>query len=140
MGIYKLRKVLCVLAVIVMAGCATTGGGGGVERDVGERAQARWDLLLADELDEAYAYFTPGYRSSVSRRDWERKLLLQQVRWTGAQVERVECESEDVCTTVVSIDYVVRGTLPGVKEFQSDSMARENWIRTGGEWFYLPNK
>lgn len=126
-----------VAVLALLTACATTGTEQPGDR-AKARAQERWDLVLADQIEEAYLYFTPGYRSSVSRRDWERKILVQQVRWSGAEVSKVECESEDVCTVWVYVNYSVRGALPGVSKYESRTSVSEKWIRSGGDWFYLP--
>ncbi|HSM68701.1 MAG TPA: hypothetical protein VK830_03230, partial [Xanthomonadales bacterium] len=82
-----------MLLIMALAACATSVK---LESLVGERAQERWNLLLAEDYDGAYRYLSPAYRSSVSSAQYQRRLLLQQVRWTSARYIGSEC-SESTC-------------------------------------------
>ncbi|KAA9130765.1 hypothetical protein F3N42_10345 [Marinihelvus fidelis] len=124
-------------AALLLSACATMGGGT-PEEQVADRAQARWDLLLERNLEDAYEYFTPGYRSSVSIDQWRRKLSAQPVTWDGASVTGVTCDPEGSCMARVRVDYSIRGGLPGVQQFKSVTDVEETWINSNGEWFYLP--
>lgn len=128
-----------LLPALVLAGllgaCATTGKN--AETRVGERAQARWDALLADDVETAWGYFSPGYRSGLSLSSYYRRLAAMRLRYTAARVIKSDC-SEKVCKVRISVDYSVYGAVPGVDRFDTTSEVTENWIHTDGAWYFLP--
>ena len=127
--------IACSLIVLVSA-CATTQPTGG---DVKSRAQERWDALLAADFDTAYAFYSPGYRSSHSRTDFEIELRSRRVRWTGAKVLEASCEA-DLCTVESKVDYKVNKPVPGVPEWNSSEKITERWVRVDGQWWFFPDE
>jgi hypothetical protein len=127
--------MLTATAFWLITGCATMNVS--PEEAVTLRAQERWDVLLADDLEAAYEYLTPGYRSSVSPKGYQRKLLLQPVQWTEAEVRETSC-SESTCKVKISIKFTVYGAVPGRQKFDSRGFVDENWIRIDNEWFLAP--
>jgi len=127
--------IACSLIMLVSA-CATTRPAGG---DVKSRAQARWVALLAGDLDTAYAFYSPGYRTSHSRTDFEIGLRSRRVRWTGATVLEASCEA-DLCTVESQVDYKVNKPVPGVPEWKSSEKIAERWVRVDGQWWFYPDK
>lgn len=134
-GLSFLAALNAAVVVSLLTACA--GLGKAPEERVSERAQTRWDLLLSDQLEAAYAYLSPGYRSGLSLRNYQRKLLTQDVRWTGAEVIESNCSS-DTCKIRISIDYGVYGALPGVSKMQSRRDIEEDWVLVDREWYFLP--
>jgi hypothetical protein len=125
------------LLLAALAGCAaappTTG------EVIAERAQARWDSLLAKDYATAYSYYSPGFRSRVSIADLEIKVRLQRVRWTGAKYRDHSCTG-DVCTVRIDLTYQVGAPVPGVNTWAGFDLIEEQWLKTGGEWWYIPPK
>lgn len=121
---------------LLLAACASTRT---VEPDIKVRAQERWDALLAGDFDTAYSFLSPGYRSSHSRVDFEIGLRSRRIRWTSARVEASTCEA-DVCSVAVKLGYKVTQPVPGVPVWESSELLSERWVRTDGQWWYLPNK
>lgn len=129
------RSAILVL-MVALAGCATTGA---PDKQIAERAQARWDALVAGDLDTAYGYLSPAYRSSVSSMQYQRRILLQKVRWTGAEYIDSDC-LEESCKVRISLDFSLIGALPGVRRFNGTQEIEETWIKSGGKWWYVPEK
>lgn len=123
-----------LLMILALAGCATTGK---KASPVDERAQARWDLILAEDYEGAYRYLSPGYRSSVSSTQYQRRLVQQKLRWTGARYIDSEC-SENNCKVRISLDYLLQRALPGVPRYDGTQEVQENWVKSNGEWWYVP--
>ncbi|NIP18886.1 MAG: hypothetical protein GWM87_12565, partial [Xanthomonadales bacterium] len=67
--------------VLSLAGCATAPGPGAapVAEDIGSRAQARWDRVLAGDFSGAYEFLSPGFRSSVTPDQYLRSMLGRKV-------------------------------------------------------------
>jgi hypothetical protein len=137
-SLYPNTIFIAVLAcsLSLLAGCATTDTQPPAQ-GVKERAMARWDALLGGDLAAAYEYLTPALRSSVSPIAYQRSILLQKVQWTGAKYIGESCE-ETVCKVTLSIDFVVRGALPGVRSFKDSDEIEETWLLVDGDWYYRP--
>jgi hypothetical protein len=123
-----------LLLIMALAACATSGK---QESLIGDRAQARWDLLLAEDYAGAYRYLSPAYRSSVSSTQYQRRLLLRQVRWTDARYIDSDC-LENSCKVRISLDYSLRKALPGVPRYDGTQEVDEQWVKSEGEWWYVP--
>jgi hypothetical protein len=109
------------------------------EDSIEKRAMGRWDALLSEDVEAAYAFLSPGYRSSVSLTQYHRSLLLTKVRWTGAKYIESDCE-ETVCSVKISLDFTVYGALPGVSSFESKQTIKESWVLVDGSWYLVPKK
>ena len=132
-----LRVCVTVLFFAVLAcACTTTPH---AETVIKQRAQARWDAVLAGNYDAAYGFYSPGYRSSHSRTDFEIELRMRRVRWNSAEVLETSCEA-DVCTVVTRVAYQVAGAVPGVPDWKSKKDVKERWVRTDGQWWFLPEE
>ena len=126
--------LLCAVCTAMFAtGCATTPA----IDEVGTRAQARWDHLLAGELETAYGFLSPGTRSSVSSLQYQRSIYLKKVRWTKARHVESDCQ-EDTCKVSILLDYSLLAPLPGVAKYESSKTVTENWVRVDGQWWFVP--
>jgi len=125
-----------ICCLLLLSGCATSVS---KESQIEERATARWDALLSGDVVTAYEYLSPGYRSSVSLNQYQRSMLLRQVGWTNASYKGSEC-TEVSCKVKISLNYVVRGAIPGVKEFKGTQNVAESWVSVDGVWYLVPDK
>jgi len=132
----KTWLLLLSCAMLSLASCATTMS---KETAVEERAKARWETLLAGDLDGAYEFLSPGFRSSVSSQQYQRSLLLKRIKWDDAQVIESECE-ETTCIVRISLDYTLYGALPGVSSFSGTQKIDESWLLVNGSWYFVPEK
>lgn len=137
----KTRSVVSLwmvaLCATLLAACATTGHKPSPEQLVQERAKARWDALLDDRIEDAWGYFTPGYRTGLSLAAYHRRLAARRILYTGAEVTGSTC-SETSCKVKISVDFAVMGALPGVPRMDSTSPVEEDWVFTAGDWYLLP--
>ena len=124
---------LCAASLLFSA-CATTKPTSEV---IEQRAVARWDALLSEDVEAAYAYLSPGYRSSVSYKQYYRSLLLIQVNWTGAKYIESVCE-ETTCNVKILLDFTIYGALPGVKSLDSKQVIEESWVLVDDTWYLVP--
>ena len=128
--------VLCI-GLLLMAGCASTSSLGARDKQIQERAQARWDALLAGDYATAYSYASPGYRSATSAVDFEIAFRLRRVQYTSADYKEHSCE-EAVCKVRMEIGHKVIRPVAGLPEWKSAGVIEERWIKTDGEWWFLP--
>lgn len=132
-------RLALILALAALAACATTPGASDTDKLIPERVQARWDALLAGDLETAYSYYSPGYRSTMSLLDFALSLSTRRVKWTSAEYLEHRCE-EQRCAVTLKIGYSVAQPLPGVGVYDSYNVRDETWINTDGQWWYLPKQ
>ena len=123
-------------SLVLLSACATTMS---TENIIEERATARWETLLSGDLAGAYEYLSPGFRSSVPSLQYQRQLLLNKVKWTGAHYIESDC-TETTCKVKISLDYTVYGAIPGVKSFDGTQEIEESWVKVNGTWYFVPDK
>ena len=117
----------------VLVGCAGISSdgiskrGASPEEIVAERAQKRWDALVAGDAEKAYAYLSPASRQIRSLAAYTGSLKLG--FWKAAKVERVVCPEPGLCEVHLVIEYV--------QGFAVASPARESWAQTEGQWWYV---
>lgn len=126
--------ILAVLAAILLAACADNRP---AEEIVAERAQARWDALVARDFAAAYEYYTPGYRETTTAEAFSAEMSIRSVKWTAAEVFGIECEADAPrCEVRTRLKYSAPGAIPGVGSIESSSGVRETWIQIGRKWWY----
>lgn len=128
-------STLCC-CLLLLSACASPER---TERNIEERAMERWNTLLGEDLDGAYQFLSPGYRSSVSSTQYQRAILLNRVKWTGAKFIESDC-TETTCKVKISLDYALYGVLPGVNSFEGTQTVEESWVLTEGIWYFVPDK
>ena len=131
------RLGLALFTTALLAACASTGGGSG-GASVETRAQEHLDLIIAQDFEGAFEYLSPGYRSGISVRDYQRKLFNRKAIWKEGTVGKSDC-SEDACKVRISVKYVIYGALPGVGAFESFAAVEEDWVRIDGTWYLVPS-
>jgi len=129
-------KITGLIITLFLGACA---GVAVQPESLGDRAQARWDALLAQDFEKAYSYLSPGYRSSVSSRDFEIGFLLRRVGYTSAEYIDSECQN-DACDVSMKIGYMIIAPLRGVNVWNSKTTIEEKWIRIDNQWWHLPKK
>ena len=93
--------------MIALGACASPPQGGGQasletqeakQAAVAARAKARWDALVRDDLEAAYAYLSPGSREVVSLDKF--KANTRRGAYREGRVDKVACEGNDCVATV----------------------------------------
>jgi hypothetical protein len=129
--------LLAALAALALSACATTPGGD--DKRVVDRAQARWDAITGNELEAAYEYYSPGYRSANSLIDFGTAIRLRKVNYTNAEYLDHQCE-QNRCTVRFMVGYRVFAPVPGMTRYDGKQVVEDTWVKTSGEWWYLPDK
>ena len=138
-GVVKRRQSTgggAVVVALVLAGCAA-GGGMGVltaeapatvkQEAVAARAKARWDALIKQDLEGAYAYLSPASKATMPLDLYKAKHKVGMFR--TVKVDSVNCEA-DACTASLSLTY-------DYKRFKGITTPLvEKWIIAQGQaWF-----
>lgn len=109
------------------------------EEIVGERAAARWALLVQRDFAAAYDYLSPGARSLQTRDAYVAAMSPRPVAWTEASVRSVECPpAESFCKVLMDVAFSVKSPLRGVGKTPGRSVVEERWVVSGGEWGFVP--
>ncbi len=120
---------LAVVGLLVQA-CASMGEPGNAEDIVRERAQSRWKARLAGDLETAYSYASPAYRSAFDVKAFGERFGMGLAHWQTAEVTDVSCR-EAVCDVVVHITY----TTPAIKGRVLSSDLTERWVLEEDQWW-----
>ena len=131
------KGLFAAITVAFLSACAATPADD--DSRVVERAQARWDAVIANDLETAYAFYSPGYRSSTSLVDYGVSWRMRKVRYTSAEYLEHSCEASR-CIVKFRMGFRVFAPVPGLKQYDSDQAVEDTWVKTSGEWWYLPNK
>lgn len=125
-------------AAAALTGCATDSGLlADKEHIVEQRAQERWNHLLAGDYNKAYAYLPPSYRALVTAEDY-RNRFGDGAAWKSAVVERVKCETEERCAADIDLRIVV--VARGFSGKPLPAKVYETWLKEDGQWwFYQKN-
>ena len=130
------RMLLPTVGALAVAACAATGP---KTHPVVDRAQARWTALLAGDLETAYGYYSPGFRSSTSVVDFGIAWRTRKVRYSSVTYTEHACE-DTRCTVSFDVVFKVNRPVPGMEVWESRSRIDDTWVLTDGQWWYLPEK
>ncbi|HZZ94538.1 MAG TPA: hypothetical protein VFE23_18385 [Usitatibacter sp.] len=121
------RIAVAVVVVAALAGC-TTLQSRKPEESVKERAQARWDALLKNDVRASYEYLSPGTRAVMDYKSYEAS--IRRGFWKSATVDSVTCPSRERCEVNETIEYEFQGR-------RARSPLTETWIEEGGNWWLV---
>ena len=133
----RLALFTVLAALLLLSGCAMTPASD--DERVVKRAQDRWDAVIAGDLEAAYEFFSPGYRSTHSLIDFGVAERMRRVKRDSAEYVEHTCE-ETRCLVKFRVGFTVYQPVPGFPKYSSKSMVEDTWIKTNGEWWYLPKK
>lgn len=146
----KRLRIIGLAGLVVMLGaCGQQGGNEQAETEVGagslsgeqrviQRAEGRWQSLIAWDMEKSYSYLSPGTRQRMPLSVYMKKKALAPMQYTGAVVKNTQCENQ-VCTLKVQISYLYQGTVSAAQGQEMSSTITENWIMADGNWFYVPD-
>ncbi len=133
----KAGLVFALLTLLMLVACGTTPP---KKNDpIVDRAQLRWDSIFARDYDTAYSLYSPGYRSTTSRVDFEIGVRMRRVKWISAEYLEHEC-TNDRCIVKFDVGYRVTKPVPGLDSFENSSVINDTWVKTAGEWWFVPPK
>lgn len=128
---------MIMLGLMAITGCSLPLKHLTPEEQVKLRAQARWDALIASDLDKAYTYEVPEYRKIYDIKQY--KSGINPGLWKKAEVVDVACKEECVVTMRI---YVTINFARWGEPADMNSLLKEQWMRDAdsGEWFHLSGK
>ena len=134
-----LKKILLLAVVASLFGCAATAPksvsvSSGVvtsEGQVSARAEARWRTLIAQDLDKAYEFLSPGSKAANPLALYKEK--MRPLKWRSAKAQSASCDGEK-CSVKLEVTISDR-------RFGGDAttVLEEIWIKDAGNWWYVFN-
>jgi hypothetical protein len=130
---WALIALLVASSASWLAGCAVGGTTDGrpAEQIVLERAQARWNALLAGNWAAAYKFSTPGYRAVVSEQTYGNQ-FRGPLQWHSAKASKAECE-ERRCLVYVRVEFTLFA--PGQMGKRGQTDLEETWVFEDNNWY-----
>jgi hypothetical protein len=125
---------VAALLAIAVAGCASVGG---ITKDsppetkrvvVTERVNARWELLIKGDVDQAYTFMSTGSQAAFPLKLYKAK--IKPGSWRAAKIDSIDCEAE-LCKVKVILTYDHR-MMKGVQV-----PLEESWIIEKGTAWYV---
>lgn len=140
-------RAMPVLAALLLGACAsapstTTGSATSDDSKAAlkQRAQQRWELLLAHEAAKAWNYLTPGYRATITAEKYGNKLNSRPIQWKSADVTKIDCAQPGNCQVYVSITYSTVVGIGGGGPITTFAPLKETWLFVHDQWYYLPGE
>ena len=104
------------------------------EQAVKQRAQARWDALVAGDYKSAWTYLEPGKRKELKQEDYESS-FGSDASWTKATVLNARC-IPGRCAAFVRLTMQTRMQGMGQKLVEVTNHFDEEWVQDEGQWWY----
>ena len=127
------RKYLFLLFIVGLTGCSWLDTRPPGER-VLSRSQERLDALMARDIEKAYSFASPGYRSSHTTFQYDKKFGGAKTLWTAARAVEADCDDLQTpverCRVLIEIDYTTRSL-----GYLETSEMYETWILSDSEWY-----
>jgi len=133
--ILAFRFMVAGVVLCLLAACATTSTPLAPEEVIQQRAQARWDALVARDFQSAYQYLTPGFRDQTESGEYIGMMAGRSVLWTGAEVLAVTCEGPRRCTVRVNVAYTVPAGPTGIRGMKMNRTISEAWLNLAEDWW-----
>jgi uncharacterized protein YchJ len=134
-------RLCALLAPLALAAC---GGGAAVKEQndsvLEQRSVERWNLLIQHKAEKAYDYLSPGTRSTETREKYAADMNNRPVHWQSVTYIDRKCDDPEACTVQLQASFSVNMSARMGHEVQSVTLLWERWIRTNGQWYYLPER
>jgi len=128
---WRARLAVCAAVGLGLAGCAgirVDSSPEAKQQFVGERALARWQVLMKGDVDGAYQFFSAGSKVATSPEVYKSK--MRPGMWRAAKVDKVDCQGE-ICKVTMLITYDTR-PMRGIQ-----TPVEETWIIENGSAWYV---
>ena len=131
-------KIFCVWGtVFFLLGCAgvapqsdsASRGAVSSESQVSAKAEARWQALIAKDLDKAYEFLSPGSKSAYTVQLY--KGMIRPLDWRTGKALSASCEGEK-CSVKVQITFFHQRA-----GGELGTVLTETWIKDAGNWWYV---
>jgi hypothetical protein len=121
-------RAVATVCLVGLAACATTPATPEAKQAaVTQRAQAKWNAMIKDDMEAVYGYMSPASRQVVTLERF--KSNIRRGAFREAKVDRVTCDG-DACQVRMLVTYDHQ-QMKGIT-----TPLTESWVFDGGEaWF-----
>jgi len=126
-----------LFALALLGGCATVPDK--PEDAVAQRAQARYEALIAKDYKKAYAYFTPAFREANAYESWIRS-RPPRAAFLAARVLKVECPTQDACSVEMETSYESPRGVRAAPKGPVERVTPERWVQVDGQWWLFQTR
>jgi hypothetical protein len=141
---YLNRPLSWILLLPFLVACAAGTGTrtpGSDEAQLSTRPIERWNHLIGGEIDRAWDYLSPGYRSTRNRVGYIEAMSNRPVEWIAADYHSHSCdENGRFCTVNLKVTFKVRSRQTGVGDVEAFSYLSERWVKSGDIWYHVPEE
>lgn len=130
-----MRVLFAGAALAALSGCATSPEALVAARDkqLTDRAEARWESLTKGQLDAAYGFLSPGSKAKFTAEAY--KGTIKPGLWRGAKVQKISCASDDVCKVTMLVSYAFRPK--GSEVLENQRPIDETWRKDANDWWFV---
>lgn len=132
------KALLVALGALLLAACAGTGAPVSDEASVEERAQQRWENMVARDFAAVWEFYTPGFREVTPQSDFRSEMARRPLRWLQASVRDADCDA-DQCRVRVDVTYQAIAAPAGQSRTRMTRLLDETWVRLDGQWWFVQN-
>ena len=126
----RIGLMALVAAGALLSGCASFQTK--PEDAVTQRATQRWQALLKGDIEKAYTFNAPGFRSVVNPADFRARTGIAG-RWHSAEVASVSCDTPERCKAVIKLQFST--LIPGHSKDRMTTHIDETWLLEDGQWW-----
>lgn len=148
-----LPRILAALTVALLAGCAAApdktaapaapaaapdkAAAATPDAALRARVAAYYAALIAGHYQEAYEFFTPGYRATWSLQA-HYQIHPPVGKYLGAEVTAVNCTSETLCDVVVAARFRFKDKEDWIGGEEMPMDVKSRWLNIDGQWYFVP--
>lgn len=134
-----LRIAAAALAVLILAACGPQEPPRPDHEIVAERAQARWDALIAGDFATALTYYTPGFQEQTPADAFAADMSNRPVQWVSAEHRESTCEG-DRCAVEMLVGYRLPSAPAQLSGLGNQRPVEETWVRIDDGWWFVPGQ
>lgn len=108
------------------------------------RAVARWQARIDEDWDAAYEFLSPAMRAVKPKQVHRAQAQTRSLLWRDAEFGRKSCkpgegEIEETCRVIMKVTSLYMGVVDEMRGQESVDEIIENWVKSNGSWWYLPD-
>lgn len=102
---------------------------------VRQRAQERWDALLANDFERAWTYLEPAVREGIKQRDYKNRFGAA-AEWVSVEARNVKCITARCAVLVRMTTRVAMPTPTKSATMEITNHFEEEWVQEEGQWWH----
>jgi hypothetical protein len=106
--------------------------------DLKQRVMARWAAMIDKNFHRAYEFCSPAYRALFTPKQFAARLGSAKLIWQRVDIVSIKKQNSEGAK--VNIRIFAEVFMPDDdKAIPTSTISEESWIRSGDEWWYVPD-